>query len=89
MAPTRWQSENTEAQSRQYVERFAELEKRGADLHGEARMLDALLARKSSVLDAGCGTARVGAIGLPPSTSIRCSSKPPERTPTSPSTRPI
>jgi SAM-dependent methyltransferase len=61
MAPTRWQSENTEAQSRQYVERFAELEKRGADLHGEARMLDALLARKSSVLDAGCGTARLGA----------------------------
>lgn len=61
MAPTRWQTENSEAQSRQYVERFAQLERRGADLHGEARFVDALLARESTVLDAGCGTARLGA----------------------------
>nr|WP_296775194.1 class I SAM-dependent methyltransferase [Rhodococcus sp. (in: high G+C Gram-positive bacteria)] len=61
MAPTRWQSENTEAQSRKYVERFARLESRGVDLHGEARMVDALLAPVSTVLDAGCGTARLGA----------------------------
>lgn len=61
MAKTRWQSENTEAQSRQYVERFARLESRGVDLHGEARMVDALLAPGSTVLDAGCGTARLGA----------------------------
>lgn len=61
MAPTRWQSENTEAQSRNYVDRFARLEARGVDLHGEARMVDALLAPGSSVLDAGCGTARLGA----------------------------
>lgn len=61
MAPTRWQSENTEEQSRQYVERFARLERRGVDLHGEARMVDALIAPGSSVLDAGCGTARLGA----------------------------
>lgn len=33
----------------------------GADLHGEARLLDAMLARGSRVLDAGCGPGRVGA----------------------------
>ncbi len=61
MSPTRWQNENTEDQSRQYVQRFAQLEEQGADLHGEARMVDALLAPGSAVLDAGCGTARLGA----------------------------
>ncbi|MDJ0395704.1 class I SAM-dependent methyltransferase [Rhodococcus sp. G-MC3] len=61
MAPTRWQSENTEAQSRKYIDRFARLESHGVDLHGEARMVDALLAPGSTVLDAGCGTARLGA----------------------------
>jgi len=33
----------------------------GADLDGEARLLDAMLARGSRVLDAGCGSGRVGA----------------------------
>ena len=33
----------------------------GADLAGEARLLDAMIARRSRVLDAGCGTGRVGA----------------------------
>jgi SAM-dependent methyltransferase len=33
----------------------------GVDLGGEARLLDAMLARKSHVLDAGCGPGRVGA----------------------------
>ncbi len=61
MVPTRWQTENSELQSRRYVERFAQLERRGTDLHGEARFVDALLARGSEVLDAGCGTARLGA----------------------------
>lgn len=32
----------------------------GHDLHGEARMLDAMAARGSRILDAGCGTGRVG-----------------------------
>ena len=61
MAPTRWQIDNSEDESRKYVERFARLQARGVDLHGEARMVDALLAPESSVLDAGCGTARLGA----------------------------
>ncbi|WP_245819974.1 class I SAM-dependent DNA methyltransferase [Rhodococcoides yunnanense] len=61
MAPTRWQSENTEDQSRHYVRRFDRLAAQGVDLHGEARMVDALLTPGSTVLDAGCGTARLGA----------------------------
>lgn len=32
----------------------------GLDLHGEARLLDAMAARGSRILDAGCGTGRVG-----------------------------
>ena len=33
----------------------------GADLAGEARLVDAMLPRRARVLDAGCGTGRVGA----------------------------
>jgi SAM-dependent methyltransferase len=33
----------------------------GADLDGEARLVDAMVARGSRVLDAGCGPGRVGA----------------------------
>ena len=32
----------------------------GRDLHGEARLVDALVARQSRILDAGCGPGRVG-----------------------------
>jgi SAM-dependent methyltransferase len=32
----------------------------GHDLHGEARLIDAMVARGSHVLDAGCGPGRVG-----------------------------
>ncbi|WP_084557951.1 class I SAM-dependent methyltransferase [Couchioplanes caeruleus] len=32
----------------------------GADLAGEARLIDAMLPRGSRILDAGCGTGRVG-----------------------------
>ncbi|CRK49646.1 SAM dependent methyltransferase [Rhodococcus sp. RD6.2] len=58
---TRWKRERDEDASRAYVTRFEELAEQGADLHGESRMVDALLARGSRVLDAGCGTGRVGA----------------------------
>jgi 2-polyprenyl-3-methyl-5-hydroxy-6-metoxy-1,4-benzoquinol methylase len=44
-----------------YVERFRKLASEGADLAGEARMVDAMLPRASRVLDAGCGAGRVGA----------------------------
>ncbi|WP_188545765.1 class I SAM-dependent methyltransferase [Rhodococcoides trifolii] len=58
---TRWQSERTADESRDYVARFRELEEKNVDTDGEARFLDAVLARESTVLDAGCGTGRVGA----------------------------
>lgn len=60
-ARTRWQSERSEADSHAYVRRFADLTAQGTDLHGEARFMDAVLAPRSRVLDAGCGTARLGA----------------------------
>ncbi|MPR00375.1 methyltransferase domain-containing protein [Modestobacter sp. I12A-02628] len=47
--------------SDRYVERFRSLAAEGFDLDGEARLVDAMLARGSRVLDAGCGPGRVGA----------------------------
>ncbi|MGU3431823.1 class I SAM-dependent methyltransferase [Actinomycetes bacterium M1A6_2h] len=58
---TRWSTERTADDSRAYVARFRELEENGVDTDGEARFVDAVLARGSTVLDAGCGTGRVGA----------------------------
>jgi SAM-dependent methyltransferase len=43
-----------------YVQRFRTLAEQGMDLVGEARLVDAMLARRSRVLDAGCGPGRVG-----------------------------
>lgn len=43
-----------------YIERFRTMEADGADLGGEARFVDAMVARGSRVLDAGCGPGRVG-----------------------------
>jgi SAM-dependent methyltransferase len=47
--------------SRRYVERFRDMARDGADLAGEARLVDAMLPRYARVLDAGCGSGRVGA----------------------------
>lgn len=43
-----------------YVERFRSMAAAGDDLAGEARFIDAMAARGSRVLDAGCGPGRVG-----------------------------
>jgi SAM-dependent methyltransferase len=48
--------------SQWYIERFRSMANAGADLAGEARFIDAMLARGSRVLDAGCGTGRVGSL---------------------------
>jgi SAM-dependent methyltransferase len=45
-----------------YAERFRTLAAQGADLAGEARLVDAMLPRGARVLDAGCGPGRVGAV---------------------------
>lgn len=60
--PTRWE-ERVEADpqhSHWYIERFRRMAADGADLHGEARLVDAMVGRGARVLDAGCGPGRVG-----------------------------
>ncbi|MEU4220750.1 class I SAM-dependent methyltransferase [Actinoplanes sp. NPDC026623] len=46
--------------SRWYIERFRTLARDGADLAGEARLIDAMVHRGARILDAGCGAGRVG-----------------------------
>ncbi|MEE6274240.1 class I SAM-dependent methyltransferase [Georgenia sp. MJ206] len=43
-----------------YVERFRAMAAAGADLVGEARLVDALVPRGARILDAGCGPGRHG-----------------------------
>ena len=52
--------ETSDGHTQWYVERFRALAAE-ADLAGEARLVDAMLPRAARVLDAGCGTGRVGA----------------------------
>lgn len=59
---TRWE-QRTQADphhSGWYIERFRAMAAEGADLAGEARMIDAMVPRGSRILDAGCGPGRVG-----------------------------
>ena len=46
--------------SRWYIDRFRRMAERGEDLAGEARLIDAMVPRGARILDAGCGTGRVG-----------------------------
>lgn len=59
--PPRWFTSTREGHAQWYIERFRRLRAEGADLAGEARFLDALVAPGSRVLDAGSGTGRVSA----------------------------
>ncbi len=47
--------------SERYIQRFRDMAAEGKDLGGEARFVDAMVARQSRILDAGCGPGRVGA----------------------------
>ena len=60
-ARPRWFTETADGHSQWYVERFRALAREGADLEGEARLVDAMVDRGSRVLDAGCGTGRLAA----------------------------
>ena len=59
--PTRWVTETQAGHSEWYVDRFRAMAAEGADLTGEARLVDAMLPRQARVLDAGCGPGRTGA----------------------------
>ena len=60
--PSAWvrMTEADPGHSPAYVERFRRLAAQGDDIVGEARLVDAMLARGSRVLDAGCGPGRIG-----------------------------
>jgi SAM-dependent methyltransferase len=58
--PTRWVTDTGQDHSQWYVERFRKMAADGADLAGEARLVDAMVARAARILDAGCGGGRVG-----------------------------
>lgn len=47
--------------SKWYIARFRNKAQIGEDLAGEARLIDAMVERKSRIMDAGCGTGRTGA----------------------------
>lgn len=61
--PTRWDTQLIADRDRwqAYVDRFSGLHDTGADTAGEARFIDALAERGSTILDGGCGAGRVGA----------------------------
>lgn len=58
---TRWVTDTEKGRSAWLIDYFRRMAAEGRDLAGEARLLDAIIAPGSSVLDAGCGTGRVGA----------------------------
>ncbi len=53
-------TEENPEHSKWYIERFRTMAAEGADLAGEARLVDAMVARGARVLDAGCGPGRLG-----------------------------
>ncbi|WP_034273819.1 class I SAM-dependent methyltransferase [Haloechinothrix halophila] len=56
---TRWTDMTGAARGAEYASRFAELEAKGTDVHGEAQLCASLVPAGAWVLDAGCGTGRV------------------------------
>ena len=57
----RWFTEKDGDHSAWYAEHFRELAAEGADLEGEARLVDAVVSPGSRILDAGCGQGRTSA----------------------------
>ena len=56
---TRWFTERTPAERRDYAQRFVNIAAEGNDIDGEARLIDAMAAPASTILDAGCGAGRI------------------------------
>lgn len=62
MTRNRWieLTETNPGHSAWYIERFRSMAAAGGDIDGEARFVDAMVPRRSRILDAGCGPGRVG-----------------------------
>ncbi len=60
--PTLWERKLAEepGHSQWYIDRFRRMAAEGADLVGEARLIDAMVPRGARILDAGCGPGRLG-----------------------------
>lgn len=54
----RWFTETDPGHSEWYAEHFRDLVSSGGDTTGEARLVDAIVAPRSRILDAGCGQGR-------------------------------
>jgi SAM-dependent methyltransferase len=57
----RWFTDTGADHSQNYIARMRGLASSGADLDGEARLVDAMVTRGARILDAGCGPGRLGA----------------------------
>lgn len=57
----RWFTDTDDGHSQWYADHFRELATEGVDIQGEARLIDALIAPGSRILDAGCGQGRIAA----------------------------
>lgn len=51
---------NNPEHARGYADRWRRIEASGNDIYGEARLLDAMAPRGARILDAGCGSGRLG-----------------------------
>lgn len=51
---------NNPEHARGYAERWRRIEASGQDIYGEARLIDAMAPRGARILDAGCGSGRLG-----------------------------
>lgn len=51
---------NNPDHARNYAERWSTFVAEGRDIYGEARTIDAMVDRRARILDAGCGTGRIG-----------------------------
>jgi SAM-dependent methyltransferase len=62
--PSEWMKmvSSNPSHSTWFVKRFRDMAAAGNDLAGEARLVDAMVPRSARILDAGCGTGRVGAV---------------------------